>query len=108
MSTTISKIIILVGVSLLLGGCAAIVGTNGITALVVSLIAAAGAGWGMMYTKDENRVCRKAQELDNAVSVHVERYQRSSSGDTVVNLRSANKTNGATEPDSVSRLSQRM
>jgi hypothetical protein len=106
--STLSKILILVGVCLLLGGCAPAVGFKGFVALVASLMAAAGAGWGMMYTKDENRVCQKAQELDNAVSVHVEKYHRPSSGDTVVNLGSAKKGNGVAEPVSVSRLSQRV
>ena len=108
MSTTISKILILVSVCLLLGGCAPAVGIKGITALVISLIAAAGAGWGMMCDKYENRVCRKARALDDAVTVHVEKYHRPSSGDTVVSLGSANRGNGTAEPDMVSRLSQRM
>lgn len=108
MSTTIPKILALVGICLLLGGCAPVVGFKGFVALAISLMAAAGAGWGMMYTKDENRVCRKAQELDNAVSVHVEKYHRPLSGDTVVNLESAKKGNGAADPNSVSRLSQRV
>lgn len=108
MSTTISKILIIVGVCLLLGGCAPVVGFKGIAALIASLMAAAGAGWGMIHTKDENRVCRKAQELDNAVSVHEEKYHRPSFGDTVVNLGSAKKGNGVAELDSVSRLSQRV
>jgi hypothetical protein len=106
--STISKILILAGVCLLLGGCAPVAGVKGIVALVASLMAAAGAGWGMMYTKEENRVCRKAQELDNAVSVHEEKYHRPSSGDTIVNLGSAKKGNGVAEIDSVSHLSQRV
>ena len=108
MSTTISKILILAGLCLLLGGCAPVAGIKGIAALVVSLMAAAGAWWGMVNTKEENRVCRKAQELDNAVSVHVEKYHRPSSGDTIVSLGSATKGNGVAELDSVSRLSQRV
>lgn len=108
MSTTISKILILVGVCLLIGGCAPVAGFKGFIALAASLMAAVGVGWGMMCTKDENRVCQKAQELDKAVSIHVEKYHQSPPGDTVVNLGSAKKGNGVAEPVSVSRLSQRM
>ena len=102
------RIIALVGICLLLAGCAPAAGVKGFAALMVSLIAAVGAGWGMLYDNDEKRVCRKAQELDDAVTVHVEKYHRPLSGDTVVSLGSAKKGNGAAEPDSVSRLNQRV
>ena len=102
------RIIALAGLCFLLAGCAPVVGIKGIAALVFSLMAAVGAGWGMMYDKYENRVCQKAQALDDAVTVHVEKYHRPSSGDTVANLGSANRGNGAAEPDTVSHLNQRV
>ena len=93
---------------LLLVGCAPVVGVKGIAALVLSLMAAAGAGWGMMCDQSETRVCQTAQALDDAVTVHVEKYHRPSSGDTVASLGSANRGNGVAEPDTVSHLNQGM
>lgn len=103
-----ARILALVGVCVLLAGCAPISSIQSIIALGVALLAVAGAAWGITTDRDENRVCLKAQELDKEVTAHEEKYHRSLSSNTVVTLKPANKSNGAAEPDTESSLSQRM
>lgn len=102
------RVVAIIGACLLLAGCAPVVGLKSVAAFLVAIAAAVGAGWGMMHDKDEIRVCEKARALDEAVSVHVKKYHRTPSGDTVVSLGSANKGNGVAEPDTAARQSQRV
>ncbi len=70
------KIVALIGVCLLLGGCVPVTGVKGVAALIFSLAAAAGAWFGMLCDKHASVVCKKAKALDKAVTIHEEKYQK--------------------------------
>lgn len=106
MSTT--RILALMGFCLLLTGCIPISGFNSIAALVFAVVAAVGAVWGVSRDKDETRVCQKAQLLDEVVTAHEEKYHRPPTKDSITILNPANKSNGASPPDTKSSMSQRV
>ena len=70
------KIVALVGVCLLLGGCVPVTGVKSVAALLFSLAAAAGAWFGILRDKHASVVCDKAKALDKAVTIHEEKYQK--------------------------------
>ena len=105
---SIAKILFLVGACVLIAGCAPITGIKGLAALVLSLMAVAGAGWTIVHDKSENRVCLKARELEQEITAHEEKYHRSPSDGAVVTMNPAKKGNGVAGPDTESHLSQRM
>jgi len=70
------KIVALIGVCLLLGGCVPVTSIKSIAALIFPLAAAAGAWFGVMCDKHASVVCNKANALDKAVTIHEEKYQK--------------------------------
>jgi len=108
MSTT--KFIALVGMCLLLGGCVPITGVKSVAALVISVVAIVGAGLGLVRQNHEHVVCQKARDLDNAITIHEEKYRPSP--DAVVTFGPAHPEDKVakltTRNDAVSRLNQRM
>ncbi len=103
-----AKILTIVCICLLTVGCAPVVGIKGFAALMISIMAVAGAGWGIVHDKDETRVCLKAQELDKEITAHEEKYHQTASEGTVVALKPISKSNGAAAPGTESSLSQRV
>jgi hypothetical protein len=103
-----ARILTIVGICFLIAGCAPVAGIKGLAALFISIMAVAGAGWGIMHDKDENRVCLKAQELDKEVTAHEKKYHQTPPEGTVVALKPISKSNGAAAPNTESSLSQRI
>lgn len=111
-----AKIVALVGVCLLLGGCVPVTGVKSVAALVIAVVAAIGAGFGLLQNKHEHAVCEKARALDDAITDHEAKYHRPS-GATIVELSPTPKGNGIARthmrngiatPDTVSRLNERV
>lgn len=109
------KIVALIGVCLLLGGCAPITGVKSVAALVFSLVAAAGAWFGFLHNNHEHAVCEKARALDEAITNHEAKYRPMESA--VVELSPSHKGNGIARtqmrngiaaPDMVTRLNERV
>lgn len=85
MSTAnIARIASILGLALLLTGCAPITSTRGLISLAVAFIAVAASLWGITHGKAEERVCQKANALDRKVTQHVEKYHQRKAGDAVV------------------------
>jgi len=80
------KIVALIGVCLLLGGCVPVTGVKSIAALIFSLAAAAGVGFGILRDKHTSIVCNKAKALNEAITIHEAKYQ-SPSEDTVSSVK---------------------
>ena len=70
------KIVALVGVCLLLGGCVPVTSIKSVAALIISLAAAVGAWFGILREKHACVISKKAEELDKAVTIHEEKYQK--------------------------------
>jgi hypothetical protein len=101
------KTLVLIGLCLLLAGCAPAIGLKGVAVFLVAIGAAIGAGWCMMHDRDEIRVCEKARVLDEVVTVHVEKYHRASPSNNIVDLAPSHRGNGAAAPDAKIQLNQR-
>jgi hypothetical protein len=78
MSTT--KIVIIVGMCLFVGGCVPVTGIKSIAALTLSLIAIVGAWFGLAQQNHEHNVCQKARDLDKEVTNHKAKYHPSDAG----------------------------
>jgi hypothetical protein len=102
------KIVAIIGACLLLEGCVPIAGIKNI-ALLVSIIAGfgavIGAAWSSTHNKNTDRVCQKAEDLDNAVTAHEKAYHGAS---PVVSLHPVRKGNGIARPDKATHFSQRV
>lgn len=112
MSTT--KIAVLVGLCLLLGGCVPASSIKGIAAIVIPVIAAVGAWFGFIRQNHEHEVCQKARDLDKAIKIHEETYHKPTPG-AVASLDDVRKTKSAGVVQrsvevvgTVSRLNQRV
>ncbi len=73
MSTPL-KAIALIGLCLLLAGCAPATGVKSIIAIVAMLVSVIAAWIGFSCSKDQDRVIRKGQELERKVADHVRKY----------------------------------
>ena len=73
MSTPL-KAAALVGLCLLLVGCAPATGVKSIIAVVAMLVSVVAAWVGLSWNKDEDRVVRKGRELERKVANHVRKY----------------------------------
>lgn len=76
------KFVAVVGMCFLLGGCVPITGVKSVAALVISVVAMMGAWFGFVRQNHEHVVCQKARDLDNAITIHEEKYHRPE--DTVI------------------------
>ena len=74
MSTT--KFVIIAGLCILLAGCDPVTGIKSIAALVLSIVAMAGAGLGLLQQNHEHTVYQKARDLDNAITIHEKKYHQ--------------------------------
>ena len=70
----LTKILIVAGFCLILAGCTPIVGFKGLLTLLLPLFAALGATTGWVHNRCEDRVCKKARELDTLVTNHKAQY----------------------------------
>ena len=104
------KFVAVVGMCLLLGGCVPVTSVKGVAALIISVVAIVGAWFGLVRQNHEHVVCQKARDLDNAITIHEDKYHRPN--DTVVTFEPAHPEDKAskltTRNDTVSRLNQRM
>lgn len=73
MSTPL-KAAALIGLCLLLAGCAPATGVKSIIAIVAMLVSVVAAWVGLSWNKDEDRVVRKGLELERKVADHVRKY----------------------------------
>ena len=73
MSTPL-KAAALIGLCLLLVGCAPVTGVKSIVALVAMVISIVAAAIGLREDKDEVRLRRKCEDLDRRVTDHVRKY----------------------------------
>ena len=81
-----ARVLTVVGVCLLLAGCAPVTGGKSLIAIIAMVISVGAAAWGITHNRDEDRVVRKAEELDRKVDEHIAKYHRPPSRDTVVEL----------------------
>jgi len=104
------KFIAHVGMCFLLGGCVPVTGVKSVAALSISVAAMVGAWFGFMRQNHEHVVCQKARDLDNAITIHEEKYHRPESTDvTFEPAHPADKiAKMTTRNDAVSRLNQGM
>ena len=70
------RFVIIAGICLLLAGCDPVTGIKSVAALVLSIVAIAGAGLGLLQQNHEHAVYQKARDLDNAITIHEKQYHR--------------------------------
>ena len=103
------KFVIIAGVCLLLAGCAPITGVKSVAALILSIVAMAGAGLGLLQQNHEHTVYQKARELDRTITIHEQKYHRPEQTTNVVSLesRQGQATTGDNVAASVSHMNRR-
>lgn len=90
------KIVIIVGVCLLLGGCVPVSGIKSGFALIFAMAAAVGAWMGFVRDTHEHAVCQKARELNEALTEHEYQYHGSFPKGMVVKLQPPTKVSAPT------------
>lgn len=73
MSTPL-KAAALVGLCLLLAGCAPVTGVKSVIAIVAMLVSVVAAWVGLSRCKEEDRVVQKGRDLERMVADHVRKY----------------------------------
>jgi len=72
-----ARIFAIIGITLLLTGCAPATGIKSILAIIAMFVSVCAAVWGMRNCREEDRAVRKGQELDQQLEKHARKYHES-------------------------------
>ena len=71
---SIARLLAVAGIALLLTGCAPVTSAKSIIALIAMVITVGATAWGLSHNKEEDRVVKKAEALDQKVAEHARKY----------------------------------